>query len=195
MLVRSLAIASLSLLASIICGCSSVSGPPSADAAQFTPGRTRANVEAMIGTPRSVEGLKQGQVRATYEVLLVPTRARVPRALALDALRPDGSGQTGLALMIHKDGRAGMGPNDLASTAANMAAEYIMERLSDSPPPAKQEHNRRDDDALGRRCRIEVVYDPHGRLLHRRITPLDEPSPTVTRWEDVPAPVGADAAR
>lgn len=195
MLVRTLYSVAVTLLCSLPFGCRSVSAPPAADVSVFAAGVQRTDVERVIGSARKEKRLGNGQSLATYEVILMPAHARAPRALSLDALRPDGSGQTGLALMVHKDGRAGMGPNDIATAAANMAAEYLWNRISDTTPPAKDDRARKSDYVRGRRCRVEAVYDAHGRLLSRRIAPLEEPPATVTRWEDVAAPVGTDSVR
>ena len=183
------------MLCALPFGCRSVTAPPAADLSVFAAGVPRTDVERVIGSARKEKRLGNGHCLATYEVILMPAPVRAPRALALDTLRPDGSGQTGLALMIHKDGRAGMGPNGIASAAANMAAEYLWNRISDATAPAKDDRARKSDYVRGRRCRVEAVYDAHGRLLSRRIAPLEEPPATVTRWEDVAAPLGTDPAR
>ncbi|MHC4954801.1 MAG: hypothetical protein ACYTGZ_13025 [Planctomycetota bacterium] len=174
-------------------GCQGMGPAPRVEASAFVKGKPRAEVEAMTGTPNRVEALDHGQTRATYHVLFVAPTPRTPRALALNALRPDGAGQPGLSLMIHKGGTRGMNEYDVATAASNMLADYLWKKVTGTPEPAAPERRAPREPVPPRSCRVEVTYDARGRVLWRRIVPLEDPPVTATRWEDVPAPIGDDA--
>ncbi|MHC4410493.1 MAG: hypothetical protein ACYS0F_16000 [Planctomycetota bacterium] len=173
------------LLLGLLAACAS---GPRVEVSAFAPGTPRSELESKTGAARRTKRLSGGQTRATYEVRLVPAAVRSRQSLALHADRAATPG--GLALTIHNHGRRDLGQADLAMAAANVAFDYLWRRVSDSAEPARAERER--EPPPPRRCRVEVIYDHRGRVLQRRIVPLDDAPTQLESWRDITGPIGSE---
>jgi len=173
------------LLLGTLASCASVSPTPRVSVSAFRPGTPRSAVEARAGEPGKTRRGRHGQLHAFYEIRLVPDPVRPRDPLALHADRASAPGA--LAHLARSQGQRDLGEADIAIEAATLAVDLVIRKVSEKPEPARPEPER--EPPPPRRCRVEVVYDRGGRVLLRRIVPLEDAPTQVESWDDVAAPV------